>query len=300
MSAFPNHALLGLLLCLLLSCSGDRRDSEDLTPEFSFTAGVEGPAVNKQGDLFAVNFKEEGTIGRITPEGEAEIYLKLPGTSVGNGIRFDAAGNMFIADYVGHTLYRVPVHTRQPEIWVRDTTMNQPNDLAISPGGQIYLSDPNWSENTGQIWMVTGRNQIQLLETNMGTTNGIEVSPDGNHLYVNESVQRTVWKYDINDDGTLTNKKKFLVFPDYGLDGMRCDRNGNLYIARYDKGTVAMVSPTGEVINEFRLKGKKPSNVAFGGPGGKRCFVTMADRGNIEVIEVPFSGSFYTRIHDKN
>ena len=299
MNVFRKSAFLAIMVVLPLSCSHEQWESVDVTPEFSFTPGVEGPAVNREGDLFAVNYQEEGTIGRVTPDGETEIYIKLPGVSVGNGIRFDTGGNMFIADYVGHTLYRVPKGTRSPEVWARDTTMNQPNDLAISPGGHIYLSDPNWSDSTGQIWMVSGRNHIQLLESNMGTTNGIEVSPDGEHLYVNESVQRTVWKYDIRDDGTLTNKTRFLVFPDYGLDGMRCDRNGNLYIARYDKGTVAMVSPTGEVVNEFRLKGKKPSNVAFGGPDGKRCYVTMADRGNIEAFDAPFAGNHYTRIHNK-
>ena len=31
----------------------------------------------------------------------------------------------------------------------------------------------------------------------MGTTNGIEVSPDGRTLYVNETVQRNVWAYTI-------------------------------------------------------------------------------------------------------
>ena len=36
------------------------------------------------------------------------------------------------------------------------------------------------------------RNGFVLLEKEMGTTNGIEVSHDGKKLYVNESVQRKI------------------------------------------------------------------------------------------------------------
>jgi sugar lactone lactonase YvrE len=285
-----------LLLMLLTSCGNNGRDSSDFTPEFSFTPGIEGPAVNKEGDLFAVNFQKEGTIGKVSPDGKAEIFLSLPDESIGNGIRFDALGDMFIADYVGHRIYRVPKGKNRPEVWAQDSSMNQPNDLAISPKGIIYLSDPKWADNTGQLWMVGPERKMVLLEDNMGTTNGIEVSPDNGKLYVNESVQRKVWEYNILEDGSLANKRVLIVFEDHGLDGMRCDSKGNLYIARYGKGTVAMVSPEGEILREFRLKGKKPSNLTFGGKNGKSCFVTMADRGCIETFKAPFPGSYYTQV----
>jgi len=171
--------------------------------------------------------------------------------------------------------------------------MSQPNDLAIAPNGTIYLSDPNWAESTGRLWMVNASKEIILLEDNMGTTNGIEVSPDGKKLYVNESVQRNVWQYDINTDGTLSNKTKFMAFDDFGMDGMRCDVKGNLYITRYDKGTVVIVSPDKKIIKEVQLTGKKPSNITFGGANGKTCFVTMADRGCFETFQALNPGAVW-------
>jgi sugar lactone lactonase YvrE len=175
--------------------------------------------------------------------------------------------------------------------------MSQPNDLAIGRGGVIYLSDPNWAESTGKLWMVTPEREILLLEEGMGTTNGIEVSPDNKTLYVNESVQRMVWKYDIQENGTLSNKRKFISFTDFGLDGMRCDMQGNLYLTRYDKGTIAIVSPEGKILKEVILKGKKPSNIAFGGGNGLNCYVTMADRGCLETFVALSPGSYYSKIH---
>lgn len=48
---------------------------------------------------------------------------------------------------------------------------------------------------------------------------------------------------------------------------MRSDVRGNLYIARYVAGEVVVVSPQGTVIERIKLKGQKPTNVAFGGAG---------------------------------
>lgn len=295
----PSFAILfGILLLFQVSfCKAQHLQSVDFTEENAFTAGIEGPAVDQDGNLYAVNFAENGTIGKVTPNGETSVFVKLPGKSIGNGIRFDRDGDMFIADYVGHNVFQVKKGTTTITVWAHRPDMNQPNDLAIAPNGTIYLSDPNWAENTGRLWMVDATRQIILLEEGMGTTNGIEVSPDGQHLYVNESVQRIVWKYDITAEGKIANKTKFLTFADFGMDGMRCDEKGNLYITRYDKGTIAIVSPEAVLLKEVHLKGKKPSNIAFGGAQGKTCYVTMADRGCFESFKADHAGAYYKRIH---
>ncbi len=292
------NILIGILIVFQLnSCKSQNLQSVDFTPENTFTSGIEGPAVDKEGNLYAVNFGENGTIGKVDTSGEGSIFVKLPGESIGNGIRFDKKGNMFIADYIGHNVLHVAKGSKEVTVWAHNPTMNQPNDLAIAPNGTIYLSDPNWAESTGRIWMVNAFKEIVLLEDGMGTTNGIEVSPDGKNLYVNESEQRNIWKYDITEEGKITNKTKFLIFADFGMDGMRCDEAGNLYVTRYDKGTVVVLSPEGKQIKEIRLKGKKPSNIAFGGPDGKTCFVTMADRGAVETFRADHAGAYFKSIH---
>lgn len=290
--------LLGIFLIItFVSCNSQQLQSADFTTENSFTDGIEGPAVDFDGNLFAVNFKQQGTIGKVDSDGKGEIFVKLPGESIGNGIRFGQNGDMYIADYMGHNVFQIKKGTKEFTVWAHNPEMSQPNDLAIAPNGTIYLSDPNWAENTGRIWMVNPKREIILLEENMGTTNGIEVSPDGKKLYINESVQRNIWQYDIQTDGKITNKSKFINFEDFGMDGMRCDAEGNLYVTRYEKGTVVVLSPNGKTLNEIQLKGKKPSNITFGGKDGKTCFVTLADRGCVESFRVKNPGAYYKRIH---
>ncbi len=260
------------------------------TPANSFTSGAEGPAVDKDGNVYAVNFEREGTIGRITPDGKGSVFIELPNGSIGNGIRFNSSGDMLIADYTNHNVLKVSMATKELKVHAHEPTMNQPNDIAIDSRDRIYASDPNWAAGTGNIWRIDPDGKVTLLEKDMGTTNGIEVSPDEKTLYVNESVQRKVWAYDLSDSGSVSNKRLLIEFPDFGMDGMRCDQEGNLYITRHGKGTIAIVSPTGALLKEIVLAGKKPSNIAFGGADGRRIYVTLQDTKNMETALVEFPG----------
>jgi sugar lactone lactonase YvrE len=243
--------------------------------------------------------EREGTIGQVLPSGESSIFLTLPEGSVGNGIRFDSKGDMLIADYPKHNVLRVNMSSKQVTVHAHEPRMSQPNDIAIDSKDRLYASDPNWKTGTGAIWRIDRDGAVTLLEGAMGTTNGIEVSPDDKALYVNESVQRKVWAYDLSGDGAISNKRLLIEFPDFGMDGMRCDVDGNLYITRHGKGTVVKVSPAGTILQEIILLGKKPSNIAFGGKDGRTAFVTLQDNGNIESFRVDAAGREWKMLHGK-
>ena len=264
--------------------------SSVLTPVNSFTNGVEGPAVDKEGNLYAVNFNRQGTIGKVTPAGEASVFIELPEGSIGNGIRFNKKGDMLIADYTKHNILKVNMQTKQVTVFANEPMMAQPNDIAIDKKDCLFASDPDWKGEKGSIWRITRNGKVSLLEENMGTTNGIEVSPDNKRLYVNESVQRKVWVYDLSKKGKISNKRLLIEFPDFGMDGMRCDTKGNLYIARYGKGVVAIISPDGRLLREVSLTGKKPTNIAFGSEDGRTVYVTLQDQGNIESFRSDTAG----------
>jgi len=264
-----------------------------ILPPKTFTSGVEGPAVDQSGTLYAVNFASEGTIGMLDDKEQASLFVTLPEGSVGNGIRFNKAGDMFIADYPKHNILKVDMKTRAISVHAHESKMNQPNDIAIDDQDRLYASDPNWKEGTGNLWRIDTDGKIILLEDSMGTSNGVEVSPDNKTLYVNESVQRNVWAYDLAADGSISNKHILITFPDFGMDGMRCDESGNLYIARHGKGTVAVVSPTGQLLYEVLLTGKNPTNVTFGGADGKTVYVTIQDQGNIEKFQADKPGRLW-------
>ncbi|MCW3462289.1 SMP-30/gluconolactonase/LRE family protein [Chitinophaga nivalis] len=269
-------------------------EARDLTAENMFSVNIEGPNFDKAGNFYVVNFQQDGTVGKInTRTGAGEVFITLPDSSIGNSVNFNSKGYMFLPDFKGHNVLMVDMKTKKISVYAHSTSFHQPNDLCINKKDQLFASDPDWKNNGGQLWRIDTNGQPVLLETNMGTTNGIELSPDEKTLYVNESVQRKVWKYKVDKAGNISGKTLFASFPDFGFDGMKCDKAGNLYIARWGKGTIAVLSPQGKLIREVALKGKQCSNLIFGDKDGKTVYVTLQDRKCVETFRVAVPGKKY-------
>ncbi len=101
-----------------------------LTATNSFTSGIEGPACDRDGNVYAVNFERQQTIGRVAPSGQASVFMVLPNRSIGNGIRFDRDGIMYVADYVAHNVLRVESVTRQISVLAHHEGMTDARRLA--------------------------------------------------------------------------------------------------------------------------------------------------------------------------
>ena len=296
MEQFYRILILFFINISLISCSQKEvlYQAIDYVYVGDFTSGLEGPAVDQNGNLYFVNPFHSGSIGKVDTNGDFSLFIDhLPKGSTANGIRFGKDDKMFLADYTGHNVLTIDLKTKQVSVYAHELLANQPNDLAICCDDRLFASDPSWKNSTGNIWKVDD-GKFSLLAENMGTTNGIEVSPDNKRLYVNESVQRNVWAFDLDSNGNISNKRLFYKFEDFGMDGMRCDMDGNLYITRHGKGTVVKLSNDGKLLKEIKMKGKKPSNITFGGKDGKTAYVTLQDRGYIESFRVETPGrSFY-------
>jgi len=294
------HALTSLLPLLLLTfslpcCGEDLFKAVPFTKPAEFTPGIEGPACDAAGNIYAVNFARQSTIGKVSPDGKGVVFIELTNGSVGNGIRFAPDGRMFIADYVNHNVLVVQAGQQTPTVFAHEAAMNQPNDLAISASGTLYASDPAWDKSTGQLWRIDTNGKVTKVAGDMGTTNGIDLSPDGKTLYVNESVQQNVWAFTVLPDGSLTNKRLIRKFPDHGFDGMRIDVDGNLYITRYGKGTVVKMAPDGSILQEVDVLGKQPSNLCFGGPDGRTVYVTEVEHTRLVSFRVDRPGLEWQR-----
>jgi sugar lactone lactonase YvrE len=294
--------LFGVALLMTRTAPADEPglfQAKPLTTEGGFTTGIEGPACDRAGDIFAVNFGKQGTIGRTKPDGESVVFVELPEGSVGNGIVFDRQGKMYVADYMKHNVLKIDPQTRQISVFAHESQMSQPNDVAIAPDETLFASDPDWAKNTGRVWRVDRAGQMTLAADKLGTANGIEVSPDGRTLYVNESVQRGVWAFPIDAAGMLGERRLVKQFPDHGFDGMRCDVDGNLYITRHGKGTVVKLSPQGEILQEIDVLGPNPTNVCFGGPDGRTAYVTEVRHRRLVSFRVDRPGLAWQRFQEK-
>jgi signal peptidase len=284
--------LFGLAVCWTIASSAIAQDtqlqSRKVTPTGEYTFGIEGPAVDQGGNLYVVNFGRPGTIGKLAAGAtQSELFAILPEGSVGNAIRFDPQGRMFVADYKKHNIFLVSPDGKDVTTYFHSDDFNQPNDMTIATDGTIYASDPHWKRHDGQIWRIqksadgTIVGERMTADRPMSTTNGIDLSPDGKTLYVGESDTREIWSYRI-DGARLLSSRMVKRFDDFDIDGLRTDIDGNLFVARIRKGTIAVLSSQGKLKREIALNAREPTNLAFGGKDGRTVFVTQRLGGFVE------------------
>ena len=131
--------------------------SKRITPLGEYTSGIEGPAVDASSNLYVVNFRQSGTIGKLAAgAAQSQLFTSLPAGSIGNGIRFDRQGRMYVADFKKHTVWVIERGETTPQVYFHSDRFNQPNDLAIAADGTLYASDPRFASPAGgQIWRIT-------------------------------------------------------------------------------------------------------------------------------------------------
>jgi gluconolactonase len=100
--------------------------------------------------------------------------------------------------------------------------------------------------------------------------NGITGTPDGRNLFVSDINGGPTWRYDIQPDGTLTNKTFICTL---GSDGMTIDEDGNLYLTGHG---VTVFDKTGKQIDHIDVNEKWSGNVCFGGKDHKTLFITAS------------------------
>jgi len=286
----------------LLAAAAEDYTAVAVTPAGSFTDGIEGPACDAQGNLYAVSFQREGTIGKVTPDGTATLWAEVPKGGRVNGMRLDREGYLIGADYINHLVHRIdPRSARFVDSLTKDWTgpqFHQPNDIGIAADDTIYFSDPDWMTGSGRIFMITAppRRRTVLIEEGLRGPNGITVSPDEKRVYVGQSRGGNVLVYDRKPDGSLNNKRVFLDFASNSIpadaipDGIRCDIEGNLYVSMVNLGKVLIVSPGGKLLGAVSTLGKKPANITFCGPDGRTLYITEKEHGRIEKVRVRHRG----------
>ncbi len=131
------------------------------------------------------------------------------------------------------------------------------------------------SENCGLY--VVDRGDIRQLDSRFGLTNGPCFSPDGSVLYVADSRRQLFYAYDYDGaTGTVTNRRNFCSTADLGgiPDGATVDRDGRLWSAICNAGTVACWNVDGTIHRTIAMPTKLVSSVMFGGERLDTLYVT--------------------------
>ena len=248
---------------------------------------------------------EAGHIWRFDPKSGKTTVFRSP-SGMSNGIKFDADGNMLVAegaDHGGRRVTRTDMKTGKSYIIAglyEGRPFNSCNDITIDEQGRIYFSDPRYlgHESVDQpvmgVYRIDTDGSIHRIITDAGKPNGVCLSPDQKTLYVvsndngatgfdrlaenavTHKGRMALLAYNLASDDTAKFRETLVdYFPEDGPDGLVVDVDGNLYVAVRDETGpgIGIYSPKGEELDFISTE--IPTNVGFGrGAESKTLYIT--------------------------
>jgi gluconolactonase len=250
---------------------------EKLADGFLFT---EGPAADAKGNVFFTD-QPNDRIMIWSTTGKLSTFLQPCGRS--NGLSFDKDGNLWACADQKNELWCI---TPGKNVIVipskyKNKPLNGPNDLWNAPDGGVFFTDPfykrSWWDHDNMpqdcqavYYLAPDHKMITRVIDDLEKPNGIVGTPDGKSLFVADISKNKTWKYSINKDGSLANKKMFCGM---GSDGMTIDIMGNIYLT----GTgVSIFDSSGIFVGNIHVPEEWTANVCFGGEDMKSLFITAS------------------------
>jgi len=243
---------------------------EKLAGGFKFT---EGPAADSQGNIFFSDIPNN-RIHKWSSDGKLSTFRENSGGA--NGLYFDKKGNLLTCEGTGRRLVSIDPTGNVTVLADKyeGKQFNSLNDLWIDRTGGVYFTDPRYGSRDGMeqdgehvYYLSPDRRKLIRVIADLVRPNGVIGTPDGKKLYVADHGGKKTFVYDINKDGTLSNKK---LFAPEGSDGMTIDNQGNIYLTT---DVVAVYNSKGEKIETVQIP-ETPANVTFGGKDKQTLFVT--------------------------
>jgi gluconolactonase len=271
---------------------------EKLASGFVFT---EGPTWHK-GEMWFSDLRGN-KVYSITPAGKLTMRLDHAGGVESFDSRFfrgpnamvtDKDGDLLLEQHSAHRIVKLDDKMRATSFIdkYQGKALNSPNDMVFAADGALWFTDPPFfyvDPNNDKIDANKQPGKVQKTNnvyrykdgkltapiTDLPNPNGIGFSPDGKTLYISNTAPKAqLYKYDVQPNGTVTNKKLMFDWTaDKGAgvpDGLKVDSQGNLWAT--GEGGIRIISPAGKILGQIVLP-EVAANLTFGGNDMKTLYI---------------------------
>lgn len=253
---------------------GKKRRTELLIPEEDWTlvkeldGNADGPAVNKNGEVFFLDAPNSKCY-KVANDGK--ISLHIENTNRSSGLMFGPDGRLYGCQGGTNRIVRFSDDGSAEPIVEKTGS----NDLVHVQNG-IYYTD----HKSKKVWYISNAGKRKLVDQGIEFPNGVVTSTDQTQLFVSDTRGRFIYVFQIQPDGSLKHKQRYgyLHIPahekDSGADGMTLDSKGRLYVTtRYG---IQVLDQLGRVHFVIRRPAKGwITNCVFGGKDFDELYVTI-------------------------
>lgn len=300
-------------------------------PEFTVVAtGLrfpEGPIALPDGSVLLVEIAR-GTVSRVLPDGEVGVVAETGGGP--NGLALGPDGRCYVCnnggfqwreiggqpvpglqgeDYEGGRIEAVDLDTGELEVLYRESNrarpLRGPNDLVFDAHGGFWFTDlgkvRHADMDRGFVYYAKADgSECREVIRGLVTPNGVGLSPDGNTLYVAETIPGRIWAWDLPEPGVARldraagtmNRGRLVAAPGgyQEFDSLAVDSAGNVCAATLHRGGITVAAPDGSAVEHVPLPDPITTNVCFGGPELTTAWATLSGTGRLVSFPWPRPG----------
>ena len=161
------------------------------------------------------------------------------------------------------------------------------NDLTADGEGRIYAgslgASPVFEDGreprAGDLYLIGLDGAARVVAQDIQLTNGLGFSPDGKLLYHSDSGRQAVFRYSVAGDGSLGEKRPFVVTERGAPDGLAVSEDGAVWVALAGGNGVGVYEPDGTLRDFLAIPEPMCTSVCFGGADLKDLYVVSGSDG---------------------
>ena len=287
----------------------------------------EGPIALPDGSVLLVEIAR-GTVSRVLPDGEVGVVAETGGGP--NGLALGPDGRCYVCnnggfewreiggqpvpglqgeEYEGGRIEAVDLDTGEIEVLYRESNrarpLRGPNDLVFDAHGGFWFTDLGKVRHSDMdrgfvYYAKADGSECREVIRGLVTPNGIGLSPDGNTLYVAETIPGRIWAWDLPEPGVARldraagtlNRGRLVAAPGgyQEFDSLAVDSAGNVCAATLHRGGITVAAPDGRSVEHVPLPDPITTNVCFGGPELTTAWATLSGTGRLVSFPWPRPG----------
>jgi gluconolactonase len=244
---------------------------------------TEGPTADDDGNVYFTDQPNDRIVRYDAKSSELTDWLSPCGRS--NGLFFVAPDKLIACADANNEMWSINLNDKSHKVLVDSVDGRRfggPNDCWVDTNETIYFTDPLYkrpywkhtipSDNPRGVYRLSTDGEVTQVVDDLVQPNGIIGDSENRQLWIADIGDKKTYRYDIAEDGSLTNRK---LFCEMGSDGMTLDQERNLYLT--GGAGVTVFSADGNKLETIAVPKGWTANVTFGGEGHRELFITAKD-----------------------
>jgi sugar lactone lactonase YvrE len=232
----------------------------------------------------------------VIEPGDATVFAEFD--DMPSGLGFLPDGTVLVAEMRTQKIWALSPAGDARELYADVSSHNQTpgliNDMVVDGLGRAYvgLRQGKYAQptNTGPdgIVLIRPDRSTVLVDGDFRAPNGAIVTADNLTHICASTVGKELIAFDIEDDGTLTNRRQWAPVSS-AVDGMCLDAENAMWIALPGEGRFERVLEGGDVVDAIEVDGWAIACV-LGGPERRTLHMIVTDMSNEDITRFPDAG----------